>query len=119
MIKDFGVTITIERYATGSWSNGRFIKGVKTEFNIVASVQILRGNETLLLPEARRTKENIKIYSEEKLRTTDEKNMTSVDIVVYNNKKYEVHKVDNWVSNDTDIPHYKSIASKIDGEGGE
>ena len=110
-------TLTVERYAAGTWVEGVFTKGVQSILNVEASVQPLRGNEIKLLPEHRRTAEAIKIYTETKMRTTDELNQLPADVITHDGKRFEIHKVENWFIG-TDIPYYKAIAIKQDGQGG-
>jgi len=109
--------LTVERHEAGTWTDGRFVKGVQSEITIEASVQPLRGNEVKILPEHRRTSEAVKIYTSTKIRTTDEKNQLPADVILHDNKRFEIHSVENW-SIGTDIPYYKIIAVKEDGQGG-
>lgn len=115
MIED--ETITIERSGGGQWVDGRYVKNAATQLTIEGSVQPLRGNEVKILPEHRRTEESLKIYTASKLRTTDEANNLPCDVVFYDGKRFEVHNVFNY-SISKDIPHYKAILIKQDGEGG-
>lgn len=109
--------LTVKRSGGGSWQNGRYVQDATADLVVDASVQPLRGNEVLILPEHRRTEESIKLYTTTKLRTTDEKNNLPCDVVVHDGKRFEVHTVFNW-SIGTDVPHYKVICIKEDGEGG-
>jgi len=111
-------TITRTRYAAGEWINGRFAKGDATDSSISASVQPLRSNEILLLPEGRRTTEALKIYTKDRLFTSDEKAQTPADILTIDGVRYEVHMTEAWNLNGSNQEHYKSIALKMDGEGG-
>jgi hypothetical protein len=109
--------LTVTRNEKGDWCEGRFERGKTKEFEIEASVQPLRGNEIKQLPEHRRTAEAVKIYTEFKLRTSDEKNQLPADRLLHDGKVFEVHSVMNW-SIGTDIPHFKVVAVKEDGQGG-
>lgn len=109
--------LTVTRNGEGEWCEGRYVRGKKKEFEISASVQPLRGNDVKLLPEHRRTAEAVKIYTTDKLRTSDEKNNLAADRILHDGKIFEVHSVMNW-SIGTDIPHYKIVAVKEDGQGG-
>lgn len=111
-------TISRSRFAAGKWENGRFVKGTATIDSIKASVQPLRPNEALLLPEGRRTTEAVKIYSDERLFTTDENGATAADIITIDGVRYEVHFTEAWNLDSSDQEHYKTIALKMDGEGG-
>jgi len=117
MIDILTETLSIERHNGGSWVEGRYIKSELENLSIKASVQPLRPNEVKILPEHRRTAESVKIYSDTKLKTSDELNGSPADVIVHDGKRFEVHSVANW-SIGTDIPHYKIIAVKQDGQGG-
>lgn len=110
-------TITVKRRAAGAWTSGVFVPGAETEIQMVASVQPLRANEILQLPEHRRTREAMKVFTHERLHTTDEKAQTPGDVVLHDGKRFEVHSVENWQIG-TALPHYKSVLVKQDGEGG-
>lgn len=109
-------SLTVKRYAPGSWDTGRFVRGAESSVTFTASVQQLTPNETEQLPEHKRNKESIKIYTSERLFQADEKTQTPADIVTHDGKEYEVQKVGNWQIG-TDLPHYKAIAVLHDGEG--
>jgi hypothetical protein len=126
LIKSFQTDdLIIRRFNKGIWDQGgtdrgRFnSKNCKT-FTIKASVQPLTGNEIVQVPEHRRTRETVKIYVFDRLVTSDEKSLKPADIVEHDGKMYEVHSVENWKTGgrfSTDLPHYKAVATKIDGEG--
>lgn len=107
--------VTLLRTKIGQWVLGRYEQGIREETALEASVQALTPNDLLQLPEGRRTRENIKIYTTEKLRTSDENNNTPADNILWRGKLYEVYSVEDW--SNTDLPHYLAIASKMDGEG--
>lgn len=117
LIEEFGKDVRVIRYGAGIWhSDGNFLRGSPTELHIVASVQNVSANEIMRLPEHLRTKEVIKIYSNVMLRTADEKNQIPPDSIEHNGKLYEVQAVTVY-GVETKLPHYKTIASKLDGEG--
>ena len=101
----------------GRYVDGRFIEGKKETIEIMASVQPMMPSEIKMLPEGRRNFEGIKIYSDVKLKVSDELNNKNASILEYDGKKYEVQRVFNWAIG-TDIPHYEILAVKIDGQGG-
>ncbi len=110
--------LSVSRFAAGVWSQttGKYEKGTQSTLTVTASVQPLSPNEILQQPEHRRNREMVKIYTKDRLYTSDEKKGTPADVVTHDGKRYEIHRVDNW-SIGTDIPHYKSIGVMIDGEG--
>lgn len=110
-------TVEIVRYRDAKWVDGYPVIGPESVLTAVASIQPLTANEVLQLPEHRRTRESLKMYLVEPVRTTDEKNQLPADRILHEGKTYEVHAVSNW-SIGTDLPHYKAICVKLDGEGG-
>jgi len=110
-------TLTGERNGTGIWVEGRFVKSSQEILSFEASVQPTRGNDTKVLEEHLRSAESIKIYTEFKLRIPDEQNQLPGDTVNHDGKVFEIHSVANWAIG-TDIPHYKCIGVKQDGQGG-
>ena len=111
------VTVSFERSEVGSHVDGRWVEGALELLSAQVSAQPLRASEVNMLPEGRRNTETIKFYTETKFKTSDEKNGINSDIIIYDGKKFEVMMVENW-SIGTDIPYYKAIGAKIDGEGG-
>ncbi len=117
LVQEFATErLTISRFAPGKWRRGRFNRGKERSFIIDASVQQLSANEIVQLPEHRRNKETIKVYTCDRLFPTDEKSTHPSDIITHDGKNYEIHKVSNW-NIGTDLPHYKAIGVMIDGEG--
>ena len=113
-------TLPVERFAAGAWGlNGKYQKGALENLNVEASVQGLTSNELKLLPEHKRSAESIKLYvfKGDRLRIADEANNLPADIIIHDGKRFEIFKVWNWAIG-TDIPHYKCIAVKEDGQGG-
>lgn len=106
----------IQPDVSGGYVDGRYVPGKKEIVLNFASVQPLKPSEIQMLPEGRRSIEAIKIYTDLKMFITDEKNSRKASLVEYDGKNYEVHMVANWAIG-TDIPHFKVIAMKIDGEG--
>lgn len=109
--------LKVERHDKGVWSDGKFQKADPKILDIQASVQPMKPNEIKLLPEHRRTSESVKLYTEEKLRTSDEKNKLPADVIYHDGKRFEIFSVANW-SIGTDIPYFKCVAVKEDGQGG-
>lgn len=108
--------LSVKRFGSSEWVNGRFQKGSETTFEIDASVQPLRGNEVKILPEHARTSESVKIYTSTRLREPDEKNQLAGDEITRDGKIFKIHSVMNY-SIGTDIPHFKIIAVKQDDQG--
>jgi hypothetical protein len=92
----FRTAITVKRKAAGTYTKGLYTPA-PTETTIAianASVQPLDAEEMLLLPEGIRTRQAIKVYSPELLRTADANE--EADRVVYLGEMFEVHSVEDW-----------------------
>lgn len=110
-------TVEIVRSESFTWDDGNPKRGPEIVIEAVASIQPLRPNEILQLPEHRRTAEHMKMYTYTRVRTSDEKNQLPADRIIHDGKTFEVQSVANWFIG-TDLPHYKAICVKLDGEGG-
>ena len=103
-------------------NRGQFVSGKTRKLKIKASVQPNDPNEVILEGSHDRTQGSVKIYTFERLRTKDEKLQIPADVICHDGKRYEVFRTQNWTtasgSFSTDLPHYKCVAFKIDGEGG-
>ena len=111
---DFFIDVTIRR-ASGV---GSFVKGIYQEpgtsdFAAKASLQPLRPEELVNLPEAQRNRKSYKVYTEVELKTAVE-NGAPADILIFSGTEYEIQGVEQWVTPGLDLPHYKSIAVKLD-----
>lgn len=109
-------TLSVKRYAAGSWVEGRFVRGDESTTQILASVQPLSPNEIVKLPEHMRNRETLKIYTGDRLFLGDEKSGKSGDIITHDGREFEVQKVENWHIG-TNLQHYKAYAVLIEGEG--
>jgi hypothetical protein len=105
-------TLDGKRFAASSNVKGRWTDGATTPFTFVASVQPLKGNELLVLPEGQREKETYKLYTTYQLRTADEPAKKKPDKIQIFSKTFEVISVEPWQNKV--IPHYKAIVSRID-----
>lgn len=83
------VPIQVKRWGEGEWVDGYFVNGIETTLDIEANVQPLRGHELLTLPEADRTKESIKVYCVETLKTVDEVGQKKADIIIWEGKRWQ------------------------------
>ena len=116
LIKAFQTdVISVCRRGPGQWIQGRFQPGDTSIFEIICSAQPLLRDQVLMLPEARRTKEHLNFYVASSLYTTDEQCLQKADIVTHRGNKYEIHEVGDWTR--TDLPHYRAVGVKMDGEG--
>ncbi len=105
-------TIDAKRFAASSNVKGRWTDGTETPFTFAASVQPLKGNELLTLPEGQREKESYKLYTSTQLFTANESEKKKPDKIQLFDKTFEVIIVEPWQN--SVIPHYKAIVSLID-----
>jgi len=111
----FKETFTRKRYAAGAYVDGVWIPGalasstVRTE----SSIQPIRDREIQYLPEGKRNREAIVIYTALDIRTLDEGANLPPDIVEARGKDYEVARV--WYHT-TPWSHYKAICFLVDGQ---
>lgn len=75
---------TLQRFAKGAYDeNGQYSQPEPTESTIQAHVQPLNGIEKQELPEGRRNKDTLKLYTDDKLRGVDSANKLQPDRIVY------------------------------------
>jgi hypothetical protein len=117
LISRFGTTYTVRRRDPGSYVNGHWQPaGTWTEFDIVASIQPLRGKEMELLPEGERSKEMVRIYTKSGLRQTIEQQDVKGDLVSYKGRQYEVKSVEEWEFSWDGLAHFKAIAVLVEDD---
>lgn len=110
----FKETFTLNRYAAGSYVNGAWVPGALASSTVEAnsSIQPIREREIQYLPEGKRNREAIVIYTDQNIRTLDEGANLPPDIVAARGKLYEVARV--WYHT-TPWTHYKAICFLVDG----
>ena len=84
--------VTVLRASEGAWVKGKWVPGTVQTVIVEANVQPLKGSELTALPESDRTKESIKVYSVETLKTLEEVSQEEADIVVWEGKKFRAIK---------------------------
>jgi len=89
--------VTVKRYGPGTYVDGSYVKGSLTTWSQLGSVQPVTGEELQSLPEGRRERVELKIYTERELR--------SEDLVVVDGQQYQVWRDEQQRSV---IPHYKA-----------
>lgn len=90
-------TVTVRRTAPNSIIGGRLVKGAETVFNNVqASVQSPSPRDLRALPEGERTGYIRSIYTEMDLKTVDQLNNISADIIEYNGRRFKVIGDHDW-----------------------
>ena len=105
------IPIVVLRQGEGAWVDGYWVNGVETPLDIEANVQPMRGHELLTLPEADRTKESIKVYCVETLKTVEEVGQTKADVIVWDNKRFQAIKTMTYKMGVLD--HTKTICYRL------
>lgn len=105
------VPVQVKRFGEGEWVDGYFVNGVETTLDIEANVQPLRGHELLTLPEADRTKESIKVYCVETLKTVDEVGQKKADVIIWEDKRWQATRTMTYRMGVLD--HTKTICFRL------
>jgi hypothetical protein len=105
-------SVTVTRAAAGSYVDGRWVAGSTSTLTVTASAQPHRArpDELLHLPEADRTRESLRLYTETELQTADEETQTPADLVTWDGEQWEVVRVESWPLG---LAHYKAIALRV------
>lgn len=103
--------IIVLRQGAGSYVNGYWQNGTQETLNREANVQPMKGWELQSLPESDRSKESIKVYGVDDLRTVEEVGATKADIVVWQGKKFQVMRVMKYEMGILD--HTKAICYRL------
>lgn len=111
-MSSFRKPIVVKRFQPGHNEQGHWIEGDTTQFAIVASVQPLKASELEVMPEGRRTNARaIKIYTNDKLMATNQKENQLADQIYWQDNFYEVVSVDEYQMGV--ISHYKIYALEV------
>jgi hypothetical protein len=86
----------------GNWVEA---KESTTRIKAKGSIQPVTGDDLNKLPEAFKNTESLKIYTKQELKTVDDTINREADIVVIDNKRYQVGVVEKWRQLST--KHYK------------
>lgn len=107
------VPVDIYRTTASTYSFGELVPGTTTVVPRDLNVQPLKDDELMLLPEADRTKDWLKVYSAEDLRNAQEgTNGWSADEFVWQGYRYKVMKVKSY--NMGTLNHYRALAARIE-----
>lgn len=105
-------TVTVKRYATGSYVNGDYVDGSISTITMPGSIQPDSADFTQeikdLALEGRDIKGAIKVFTNSELFTADNSPNRKADRVVYNGSEYEIRSVGAWKQG-LILRHYKSI----------
>ncbi|MFH0902140.1 MAG: hypothetical protein V2A73_16030 [Pseudomonadota bacterium] len=108
-------TVTVRRRADGGYVDGIWIDGSQSETTITASVQPVSGQALERLPEGLRTRDSVRVITDDDLQSADENDSKVADRIVWQSEEYEVVAVQNWLH--TQMPHVDAIAVRMDRTG--
>lgn len=106
--------IDVERAGTGGYhdENGRWVPAPRVVLSVEANVQPAKGYDLLIVPEADRSEEWIKVYTAETLYTLYEgAGGFEADVVIWNNKRYQVKTTHTYQMGVLD--HTKALAVRL------
>lgn len=110
-------TISVIRSKTSGYHDddtGMYVNGKSEKIEMVVAINPATGKDLKNLPESQRTSQAIKVYSNELLVTANENISKKADCIEWRGCDYQVQNVEDWTN--TDIPHYKSIAVKVEND---
>lgn len=106
------VMLPVTRRSKGDYVDGEWVEGAPTVLSIKCNVQPLKPSELMVLPESDRTREWLKVYSAEELRTAQEgEGGWDADEFIWNGYKYRVMKDYNFQMGVLD--HWKAWAARV------
>lgn len=109
------VTLDITRRTAATYVKGRPVPGVEIIVPVVCNVQpVLKSTDTMLLPEADRSKACLKVYSKggEIRQLKEGVDGWSADRFMWQGELYEVMKVINYAMGV--LNHYKAICMRVE-----
>lgn len=106
--------VVVKRKEAGSWVGGRYVEPAAVEITIQAHVQTLqRGTDTLILPEAQRSRAKYLLITNDPIRSLLEGEGGHLgDIVVWEGEELEVLKVLHYSMGTLD--HYEAILARVE-----
>lgn len=105
--------VTVTRYAAGTWTDGDYVRGAASTFDVKIAVQPLRPREREQLPEGQRTSAKFKAYVDDldnAPRTIS--GMAAGDRLDWHGRTYEVISVEDWSGHARGVPHYKIVLAE-------
>lgn len=109
------VTLDIIQTSSSTYNLGRLVPGVSTTVQLVANVQpVQKSTDTMLLPEADRSRAVIKVYTRgDTLRQLKEgPNGWAADRFMWDGDLYEVMKVIDYKMGV--LNHYKALCQRVE-----
>lgn len=110
LIARFGREVIVNSpAAAGTYVDGMWVDPGVTSQTIIASVQPLTAKELLLLPDADRQRERLKLYSTYEFQVQKDGAQTDSDIVVIDRKSYMVTAVTDFIVNQAmNLKYYRA-----------
>jgi hypothetical protein len=103
--------ITINRSLGGDYVDGRWVSMGVTAIAVTASVQPAGARQKQSLPEGDRAKEVISVWSLQAVDVVNRTEKRPGDIVVWNNKNFEVVELTDWTDHSN---YWQAICVKVD-----
>jgi len=98
-IKFRSIPVTVILHNKGVYDeNGIWDAARENQATIYAVIQPATGVDLIRADESRRTRETLVLFTTGDINTADEVNKIQPDIVLYEDKRYEVESVMNWGS---------------------
>jgi len=111
VIPNFAKDHSILRYSKTGYDKGGRENAQKPEkITIRAVIQTATDEDLQKVDEGRRTKGGIRVFTASELRTASVEGQHQPDVVLWEGRKWQVEKVDNWADYGF---HFKSIAIKM------
>jgi hypothetical protein len=102
-------TLTVKRFAAGTWVKGIFTNGEASDITISAGVQQPTPDDIDLLEEGKRARKSIVVFTQTELKLPTE--TTNADVVVWDGEYYEVNVLKPFR---TLFDGYKAVCTKIE-----
>lgn len=109
----FRSPLTLYRYSSGGYVDGRYVQGTETPIAITASIQPTTGEDMQMVPEARRDEKTYALFTSYPVKTVGAENPDQIEIF---GDRYELIQVLPWQNNSNFgiINHFKFIALWLD-----
>lgn len=103
--------VTIKRFPPGEMVKGKWVKGIPFNVVVEANVQPARHKDLMMMTESDRTKEWIKVFSRDVIRTAKEGDGAyDSDVVLWDGFEYKVMKSRNFSMGVLD--HFEVLAAR-------
>lgn len=99
------------RFGAGSYVSGVWVEGVPEAISLTASVLPTSGKELQFLPEGRRERASLTLYTSFELRASGPG--VNADLVEIDGEQWEVVRVEAWRNGI--LPHTKAIVQRVQG----